>query len=210
MLASLECKTSSTNSPPQENGHLHLMANENCLDSSLSSSNSQDNLIDQNSIIIDPEFQSLIPPPSPEERSQLENNLIAEGCRDALVLWAGHRILLDGHNRYSLCLKHDIAFRTKEVVLEDREAAWNWIVDNQLGRRNATPEAQSYLRGKRYNREKTLGHGAKSARHNDGQITAARLAEEYRQNTEPCHNHLTNVPAVGVEYFLSTICHQQN
>jgi hypothetical protein len=40
-------------------------------------------------LTIDPEFQSLIPPLQEEERGQLEGNLLEEGCRDALVVWAG-------------------------------------------------------------------------------------------------------------------------
>jgi len=36
---------------------------------------------------IDPEFASLIPPLTPEELAQLEQNILAEGCRDALVVW---------------------------------------------------------------------------------------------------------------------------
>ncbi len=38
-------------------------------------------------ITIDPEFQALIPPLSAEERAQLEANLLADGCRDPLVVW---------------------------------------------------------------------------------------------------------------------------
>lgn len=39
-------------------------------------------------IQIDNEFKSLIPPLSAEERAQLEANIVADGCRDPLVLWA--------------------------------------------------------------------------------------------------------------------------
>ena len=42
---------------------------------------------------------ALVPPLTAQEREQLEANLLREGCRDALVVWAGHGILLDGHNR---------------------------------------------------------------------------------------------------------------
>ena len=38
-------------------------------------------------IQIDSEFQALIPPLSAEERAQLEANLLADGCRDPLVVW---------------------------------------------------------------------------------------------------------------------------
>lgn len=38
-------------------------------------------------ILIDKEFQALIPPLSAEEKQQLEANIAADGCRDPLVLW---------------------------------------------------------------------------------------------------------------------------
>ena len=62
---------------------------------------------------IAPEFESLIPPLQAEERAQLEANILAEGCRDPLVLWDD--VLLDGHNRYAICRKHGIPFRTVQA-----------------------------------------------------------------------------------------------
>jgi len=38
-------------------------------------------------ILIDKEFQALIPPLSAEEKQQLEANIVADGCRDPLVVW---------------------------------------------------------------------------------------------------------------------------
>jgi N6-adenosine-specific RNA methylase IME4 len=38
------------------------------------------------SIIIDPEFKALIPPLAPDELSQLETNILRDGCRDPLVV----------------------------------------------------------------------------------------------------------------------------
>ena len=102
-------------------------------------------------VIIDPEFKKLIPPLSKEERSQLEENILAEGCRDPLTVWKGHNILLDGHNRYEICDQYGIEFFISEIELSDRAVAQNWIIRNQLGRRNLTPEAVSYFRGKLYN-----------------------------------------------------------
>lgn len=85
-------------------------------------------------IVIDPEFRALIPPPTPEERQQLEANLLKDGCRDALVTW--HGILLDGHTRHEICTAHKIPFGTIEQACADRDAAKLWILQHQLGRRN--------------------------------------------------------------------------
>ena len=105
-------------------------------------------------IIIDAEFKALIPALAVEERKQLEANLIAEGCRDALVVWSGHGILLDGHNRFEICQQHNIHFETNELLLPDRDAVRSWIINNQFGRRNLSPDQLSYFRGKQYHSQK--------------------------------------------------------
>lgn len=110
-------------------------------------------------IIIDDQFRRLIPPPTADELEQLEANLVADGCRDPLVVWSGHGILLDGHNRLEICTRRGIAYNVAEVDLEDREAAENWIDTNQLGRRNLSPDGASLLRGRIYNRQKKAEGG---------------------------------------------------
>jgi len=61
---------------------------------------------------VDPEFQSVVAPLRPEERSQLESNIATGGCRDALVVWKG--ILLDGHNRLEICTRLRIQDRARK------------------------------------------------------------------------------------------------
>lgn len=103
-------------------------------------------------MIIDQEFKSLIPRLTAEEYEQLEKNIVAEGCRDALVVWRD--ILIDGHNRYEICGKHNIEYKIVVMEFADKDAVIDWIINNQLGRRNLTPTNQSYLRGLQYQREK--------------------------------------------------------
>jgi N6-adenosine-specific RNA methylase IME4 len=86
---------------------------------------------------INEEFQALIPPLSEEELNGLEESIIKEGCREALVTWNNH--IIDGHNRYAICTKHNITFKTIEApwlktVLDVEE----WMVRNQIARRNLT------------------------------------------------------------------------
>jgi N6-adenosine-specific RNA methylase IME4 len=107
--------------------------------------------------IVNPKFRALIPPLSQAELSQLEQNILADGCRDPLVTWNG--VLLDGHNRYEICEANHVPFRTVAVDLPDEDAAIDWIISNQLGRRNLTPDQSSYFRGTLYNRRKKR-HGA--------------------------------------------------
>jgi len=128
-------------------------------------------------IIIDPEFRSAIPALSDEERSQLRDSILAEGIRDSLVVWDGHNIMLDGHNRYEIACDYDLSFNTVNIELEDRDAAFLWIIKNQLGRRNLTPQEMSYLRGTLYEREKQEhgGQVTKGIGQNDPSVSTAEL-----------------------------------
>ena len=76
---------------------------------------------------------------SDEEAAQLEANLLHEGCRDPLVVWQEENLLLDGHNRFDICQKHDLPYEVQHVSLPSRQAALKWMFENQLGRRNWTP-----------------------------------------------------------------------
>jgi N6-adenosine-specific RNA methylase IME4 len=82
------------------------------------------------------DFKSLIPPLTDQEYSQLEKSILAEGCRDALVVWKG--TILDGHNRYRICKQHGVKFKIIQREFVDRAAAKMWIMENQIARRNLT------------------------------------------------------------------------
>ena len=105
------------------------------------------------SIIVDEEFKSLIPPLSPDEYSQLEENIVRDGIRDPLVVWHvpnGDDILVDGHNRFRIVGKHPtIQFSIKQMQFADRDEAKLWIIDNQLGKRNLIPYDVIILKTKR-------------------------------------------------------------
>ena len=61
----------------------------------------------------DEEFKHLIRPLLRKEYLQLEQNLLADGCRDPIVVW--HDVIVDGHNRYEICMRHGIPFDTKDM-----------------------------------------------------------------------------------------------
>jgi len=127
-------------------------------------------------VILDKDFQDLIPIMSPDEKRGLEQSIVSEGCRDPLVLW--EEILIDGHTRYEICTANGIEFKTVSVDLPTREAVKIWIITNQLSRRNLLPNQIRYLRGVRHNIEKGIPHGGVQNEPNPGR-TSERLAEEY-------------------------------
>lgn len=108
---------------------------------------------------IDPEFKSLLQPLSPEEFEQLKQNLFADGCREPLVVWGD--IIVDGHNRYEICTKHGVVYKTMKKEFKDRKEVMDWIDKNQLGRRNLTHSQMELVLYRLHERRKQK-HGEKS------------------------------------------------
>lgn len=145
---------------------------------------------------IDPQFRDLIPPLSEDEQKQLEDNLIEEGCRDPICIW--HGIILDGHNRYEICIRRGIPFTVKAIRLRTRTEAIAWICANQLGRRNISEETRRYLIGKRYDAEKTKG-----ARNKKGvNQTSYKTKSDSYPSSEAVRHHRTAFE-MGNEYHVS-------
>lgn len=87
-------------------------------------------------IIVNEELKAYIDPLSPDEHESLERSMLAEGCRDALVLWG--EILVDGHNRYGICQKHGLPFQTAQNTFQSIEDVHLWMIDQHLGRRSVS------------------------------------------------------------------------
>ena len=51
--------------------------------------------------------------------------------------WQG--FIVDGHNRYDICKKHNIEPIIGTLAYETKEEVMEWMLDIQLGRRNLTP-----------------------------------------------------------------------
>jgi transposase-like protein len=88
-------------------------------------------------ITINEELRAYIDPLTADEYAALERSLLAEGCRDALVLWGD--LLVDGHNRYGICQKHGIPFNTvQNQTFRSMDDVHLWMIDNHLGRRSVS------------------------------------------------------------------------
>lgn len=143
------------------------------------------------SIIIDEEFKSLLPALDIKTFELLEENLLRNGCLDSLVLWGD--ILIDGHNRYEICVKHDIPFDTINKEFGSREEVLIWIITTQVARRNLNPRLLSYYRGLHYRTDKKVitndsgknqygeldGHNAHQPK---ALSTAGKLSQYYKIN----------------------------
>jgi hypothetical protein len=88
-------------------------------------------------ITINEDLRAYIDPLTEDEFAALKRSLLAEGCRDALVLWGD--LLVDGHNRYGICQKHGIAFNTvQNPSFQSMDDVHLWMIDNHLGRRSVS------------------------------------------------------------------------
>ncbi|MEG8128015.1 plasmid replication/partition related protein [Xanthomonas hortorum pv. gardneri] len=88
-------------------------------------------------IVVKEELKAYIDPLTPDEHEALERSLLAEGCRDALVLWGD--VLVDGHNRYGICQKHDLPFQTvQNPRFQSLQDVHLWMIEQHLGRRSVS------------------------------------------------------------------------
>ncbi len=96
-------------------------------------------------LLIDQELKNITPSLSTEEYQLLEQSIISEGCRDAIAVWKGHNIILDGHNRYAICKQHNKPYSTLEISLNSHSDVEEWIIKAQFGRRNLNAYQRSVL-----------------------------------------------------------------
>ena len=88
-------------------------------------------------IVVLPELKAYIDPLTADEYDSLERSIQVEGCRDSLVLWGN--ILIDGHNRFGICQKHDLPFNTvQNTRFQNMEDVHLWMIDQHLGRRSVS------------------------------------------------------------------------
>lgn len=88
---------------------------------------------------IDPELKDLLPPLTNEEYKQLEKNIVENGFDRNFPIMEWHGYIADGHNRYSICKKHNIEPVIGTLAYETKEEVMRWMLDIQLGRRNLSP-----------------------------------------------------------------------
>jgi N6-adenosine-specific RNA methylase IME4 len=101
--------------------------------------------VEEMNLKIDTELKDLIPPLAEDELKQLEGNLLKEGWRDNERIITWNNTIVDGHNRYSVCTKHNIPFKIQEKQFKDKNEVILWMIDNQLGRRNMPDYARVEL-----------------------------------------------------------------
>lgn len=115
--------------------------------------------MDISDLVIDKEFESVIPPLDKQEFEFLKESILQDGeVFHPLVVW--DNIIVAGHHRYKILKGHpDIKYRITERHFDNRYEAISWICLNQLGRRNLTAVQRKILFGRRLKAEK-MSRGA--------------------------------------------------
>lgn len=105
-------------------------------------------------LVIDKEFEELLPVLTLDEFDKLENSILKDGLLDPIKIWQDPKteqwLIIDGHNRYNILKKNNIKLRywcdykiLYKEELPTRGDVKQWMLDQQLGRRNLS-EAERY------------------------------------------------------------------
>ncbi len=141
-------------------------------------------------IVVNEELKAYIDPLTPDEHDALERSILAEGCRDALVLWGD--VLVDGHNRYGICQKHGLPFQTvQNTHFQSMEDVHLWMIDQHLGRRSVSDFQRGVLALRK--REIVADRRARAA----AAFVASAPAEESQAEADPSTDAATATTSVA-------------
>lgn len=103
-------------------------------------------MLKSDELIIDKEFEGLLPVLTPDESENLEQSILKNGLLDPIKIWeepkTGRFIIIDGHNRYRILKKNNISLNywDYKIIYADelptRNDVKRWMLEQQLGRRN--------------------------------------------------------------------------
>lgn len=132
------------------------------------------------------ELKDLLPPLSEEEFAGLEASILAHGCISPVVMWDD--VIVDGHNRFKICEKHQIPIKTKTLPFDSLDDAKLWAWQHQEHRRNLTPYQRTEIALKfkdairaQARKNMSLG-GSKPKTQQEGMSTLTPLPETNTRN----------------------------
>ena len=144
-------------------------------------------------IKIDKEFQNLLRPLTAEEFKSLEDSIKQDGCLRPVELWNGY--IVDGHNRYSICMKNDIPFEQVDVTakFETKSDVMKWIVQNQRARQTGRQLSRTELAQMAMVVEKQVVVEAK-----ENQGTRTDISSNLNESVTPIRTAAKAAESIGV------------
>jgi len=101
---------------------------------------------------IDYDFKRLCSNRSFRDYVLLEKDLVENGCKENVIVWNGY--IIDGIDRYEICLSHGIPFYIAEMDFDCKEAAIAWVCAKQLQTEVMPEEYRRFLIGAQYSYER--------------------------------------------------------
>ena len=132
---------------------------------------------------IDPELRDLLPPLTNDEYKQLEKNIVENGFDKNFPIMEWRGFIVDGHNRYSICQKHNIEYSVGTLAYKTKEEVMEWMLDIQLGRRNLSPIqriAEKYRPIYERQARENMSFGGKSYSPKEGLQNSSTLPKEQK------------------------------
>ena len=147
-------------------------------------------------IKIDKDFQNLLRPLTAEEFKSLEDSIKQDGCLRPVELWNSY--IVDGHNRYSICMKNDIPFEQVDVTgkFETKSDVMKWIVQNQRARQTGRQLSRTELAQMAMVVEKQVAVEAK-AKQEEGKNQYS-LSSNLNEASEPIRTASKAAESIGV------------
>ena len=104
-------------------------------------------------LIIDEEYARLVAPLSSPEYTELEQEIVYNGCQTHIVIW--NRVIIKGFSEYEICHRWEIPFQVEETFFNSRDEAIIAIATETLKHKNITDEQYRYCIGKIYDAYKS-------------------------------------------------------
>lgn len=152
----------------------------------------------QKELKIDPELRDLLPPLTDDEYKQLEKNIVENGFDKNFPIMEWHGFIVDGHNRFSICKKHNIDYVVGTLGYDTKDEVMEWMLDIQLGRRNLSPIQRIAVAEKYrpiYERQALLNKQLA--------MSEARKNNENNKNEQFSQNSTTTVDKIDVRAKLA-------
>ena len=152
-------------------------------------------------LTIYPKFKTLLRPLNDDERQRLEWSILKEGILDPIKYWVhedGTAYIIDGHNRFDIYQKYasDIpgGYQAIELRFKSEEEVLEWILENQLRRRNLNQNERVLYLGQLFEMRKKRRGGLSKT--DVAGATAEQIANE--QDVSP--RTVTRAAEVAVAY----------
>lgn len=157
-------------------------------------------------INVNEELKNYLTQLSEEEYNTLKESILREGIRDPIIIWQETNDIVDGYNRYAICTNHNIKYELKYLSFKSIEDVKEWMLQNQLGRRNLTIEKQKYFIGELYSlRKKKQGAQAnnQNAKKQTGKLYQFENNEMQIEDTYEVEEEVGTSKQIAQEYSIS-------